>query len=206
LTFLYRFPTILNDGLILREAEEVKLISSFWETKTRNDEAGERIMILAIFLFAGICFYVFLSFFWPLLTGGAGYTPTPSYKTSLAMEMAKVGPQDAFYDLGCGTGTVLAQAKKRGANVVGVEIEPLRWLICRLRVRTARVILGNMFKVPLNDATVVFLFQYPHVNKKIKEKLERELKPGTRVLSYAWEIDGWKPTKVIEDLYLYTVG
>jgi len=163
-------------------------------------------IILAFFLFAGICLYVLFSLFWPLLTGGAAYTPTPSLKISLAMEMAKVGPQDAFYDLGCGTGTVLAQAMKRGANVVGVEVEPLRWLICKLRVRTARVILGNMFKVPLDDATVVFLFQYPYVNKRIKEKLGRELKPGARVVSYAWEIDGWKPTKMIQDLYLYTVG
>jgi SAM-dependent methyltransferase len=161
---------------------------------------------LALFLFFGISLYVLLSFFWPLLTGGAAYTPTPSPKISMAMEMADVGPQDAFFDLGCGTGTVLAQAKKRGANVVGVEIEPLRWLICKLRVRKARVILGNMFKVPLDDATVVFLFQYPYVNKKLREKLGRELKPGTRVVSYAWKIDGWIPTKIIEDLYLYTVG
>jgi SAM-dependent methyltransferase len=163
-------------------------------------------VIFAFFLFIGICLYVLLSLFWPLLAGGAAYTPTPRLKISMAMEMAKVGPQDAFYDLGCGFGTVLAQAMKRGANVVGVEIEPLRWLISKLRVRNARVILGNMFKVPLNNATVVFLFQYPFVNKKLKEKLDRELKPGTRVVSYAWKIDGWRPTKIIEDLYLYTVG
>ncbi|MGA2574237.1 MAG: methyltransferase domain-containing protein [Candidatus Methanomethylicaceae archaeon] len=120
--------------------------------------------------------------------------------------MAQVGPRDFFYDIGCGTGTVLTEAKKRGADVVGVEIEPLRWLICRLRVSGARVILGDMFKVPLGNASVVFLFQYPNVNKRLKEKLGRELKPGTRVVSYAWKIDGWKPTMVVEDLYLYTIG
>ena len=161
-----------------------------------------------MFLSAGIGLglYFFLSIFWPLLTGGAVYTPTPRHRTKLAMEMAQVGPQDTFYDLGCGTGTVLAEAKKRGANVVGVEIEPLRWLLCRLRVRGAKVILGNMFKVQLDGATVVFLFQYPNVNIRLRGKLERELKPGARVVSYAWKIDGWKATKVIGDLFLYTVG
>jgi SAM-dependent methyltransferase len=163
-------------------------------------------VIVAFFLSASVLLYLILSIFWPLLTGGAGYTPTPRHKTRLAMEMAKVGPHDVFYDLGCGTGTVLAEAKKRGANVVGVEIEPLRWLLCKLRVRGEKVIFRNMFKVPLNDATVVFLFQYPNTNTRLKGKLERELKPGSKVVSYAWEIDGWKPTKVIEDLYLYTVG
>jgi SAM-dependent methyltransferase len=166
-------------------------------------------MDLAEFLLsASICLglYVILSIFWPLLAGGAGYTPTPRGKTKRAMDMAQVGPRDFFYDIGCGTGTVLTEAKKRGADVVGVEIEPLRWLICRLRVSGARVILGDMFKVPIGNASVVFLFQYPNVNKRLKEKLGRELKPGTRVVSYAWKIDGWKPTMVVEDLYLYTIG
>lgn len=166
-------------------------------------------MDLAEFLLsAGICLglYVVLSIFWPLLAGGAGYTPTPHSKTKRAMDMAQVGPSDSFYDIGCGTGTVLVEARKRGADVVGVEIEPLRWLICRLRVGSARVILGDMFKVPLDSASVVFLFQYPNVNNRLKEKLGRELKPGTRVVSYAWKIDGWKPTMVVEDLYLYKVG
>jgi SAM-dependent methyltransferase len=125
----------------------------------------------------------------------------------LALDIAQVGPHDKFYDLGCGMGTALAEAKRRGADVVGVEIEPLRWLICRLRVRRgAKVILGNMFKVPLDGTTVVFLFQCPNTNLRLREKLERELKPGARVVSYAWRIEGWKPMKVTGDLYLYTVG
>lgn len=155
------------------------------------------IVILAFLL------YLFASIIWPILSGGTGFSPTSHRKTKLAMEMAKVGPQDIFYDLGCGTGPVLAEAKKRGASVVGVEIEPLRWLMCRLRVRSGRVILGDMYKVPLNDATVVFIFQYPSVNIRLRQKFERELKPGTRVVSYAWKIDGWEPAKVVEDLYLY---
>lgn len=171
-----------------------------------NEEAGERMIAVAFFLSASVLLYVLLSIFWPLLTGGACYTPTPRNKTKLAMEMAKVGPHDVFYDLGCGTGSVLAEAKRRGADVVGIEVEPLRWLVCKLRVRGGKVILRNMFKVPLHDATVVFLFQCLNANTKLKGKLERELKPGTKVVSYAWKIDGWKPTMVIEDLYLYTVG
>lgn len=163
-------------------------------------------IVLAFFISVSFLLYILLSIFWPLLTGGACYTPTPHSKTKLAMEMAKVGPRDVFYDLGCGSGSVLAEAKRRGADVIGIEVEPLRWLLCKLRVRGGKVILRNMFKVPLYDATIVFLFQYFNANMKLKEKLERELKPGTKVVSYAWKIDGWKPTKAIEDLYLYIIG
>ena len=159
---------------------------------------------LIVVLLVGL--YLLVSIFWPLLIGGAGYTPTPIFSTRKAMEIANVGPNDTLYDLGCGMGSVLSEAKKRGAAVVGVEIEPLRWLVCRLRVRNAKVILGNMFKVPLQDATVVFLFQYPNVNRKLRTKLERELRPGTRVVSYVWKIEGWTPAKTFGELYLYTVG
>jgi SAM-dependent methyltransferase len=160
-------------------------------------------VVLILVLLAG--FYFLASFFWPFLFGGAGYTPTPIYNTKEALEIAEVGPNDTLYDLGCGMGSVLTEAQKRGAAVVGVEIEPLRWLVCRLRVRNARVLLGNMFKVPLKDATVVFLFQYPGVNKRLKAKLESELAPGARVVSYYWKIEGWEPVKTSDNLYLYTI-
>lgn len=150
--------------------------------------------------------YMILSVWWPMLTGGAGFTPTPYNKVSLAMELAEVGPHDRVYDLGCGTGIALEEAKKRGASVVGIEIEPIRWLTARLRVRGVKIKLGNMFKIPLKDATVIFIFQYPNVNERLKKKFVKELKPGTRVVSYMWEIKGWKPIKVVEDLYLYLIG
>lgn len=150
-----------------------------------------------------IAVYFLISLFWPLITGGAGYTPTPRIRIAQALEMAEVGSNDIFYDLGCGTGSTLAQAKRRGAKVVGIEIEPLRCLICKLRVRDAKVMFRNMFKVPLNDATVIFIFQYPNANERLRQKFERELKPGTKVVSYAWRIDGWKPIKSIGEIYLY---
>jgi precorrin-6B methylase 2 len=154
-----------------------------------------------------IAFYLYCiaSLLWPWLTG-AGYSPTSSRKAKLVLEMAKVEPQDIFYDLGCGTGPVLAEAKKRTTHVVGIEIEPLRWLICKLSVRGAKVILGDMYKVPLSDATVVFIFQRPGVNTKLRDKFENELKPGTRVVSNAWKIEGWEPVKIVENLYLYIAG
>jgi SAM-dependent methyltransferase len=150
--------------------------------------------------------YMILSVWWPMLTGGAGFTPTPYHKASLAMELAEVGPQDLVYDLGCGTGVVLEEAKKRGATVLGIEVEPVRWLTAKFRVRGVKVKLGNMFKIPLHNATVVFIFQYPNVNERLKRKFSQELKPGTRVVSYMWEIKGWKPIIVVEDVYLYLIG
>ncbi|MGC8994525.1 MAG: RNA methyltransferase, partial [Pyrobaculum sp.] len=84
---------------------------------------------------------------------------------------------------------VLALAKAMGAVPVGVEIDPVRWLICALRCR-CRVVLGDMFKIPLGDAEVVYIFQWPSVNARLAEKLRRELRPGAYVVSYMWEVPG----------------
>jgi SAM-dependent methyltransferase len=79
------------------------------------------------------------------------------------------------YDLGCGYGRVLLIARRLGAVPIGVELDPLRWLICKLRCR-CRVIYGDMFKTPLSDADVVYIFQWPSVNAKLAEKLRKELR------------------------------
>jgi hypothetical protein len=69
------------------------------------------------------------------------------------------------------------------------------------------VIRANFFKVSLEDATVVTLYQGHEINKKIRDKLASELKTGTRVVSYRFILDGWTPvkTKENESIYLYVV-
>jgi hypothetical protein len=161
-------------------------------------------MFLLIFIFASI--YLVISFFWPLLSGGAGYTPTPKRDIRQALELCELNKNDTFYDLGSGFGKVLVEASKLCPNTIGIEIEPLRWFISKLRVRKAKVILGNLFKQNLEKATIVFLFQYRgKINKDIGVKLRKELKSGTRVISYLYEIDGWKYDKRLGNLYYYKV-
>jgi hypothetical protein len=71
-----------------------------------------------------------------------------------------------------------------------------------------RFVLGNAFHYDLRDADAVYLFLMPDTYEKIRPKLETELKPGARVLTYVWPIPGWEPTSIDEHpnapkLYLY---
>ena len=134
--------------------------------------------------------YVLASVFYPLLTGGAGYTPAPRRDVAEALALVGLRRDEVFYDLGCGTGEALMEASKLCDHVTGVEIEPLRWLIARLRARDAEVILGNLFKKDISDADVVFIFQYHgRINNRIARKIKDEAPQGTRVISYGHEID-----------------
>jgi len=81
--------------------------------------------------------YIVASFFYPMLAGGAAYGHTPRKTVAEALKLVDLKKDEVFYDLGCGTGEALIEASKLCDHVKGVEIEPIRWFIAKLRARKA---------------------------------------------------------------------
>ena len=167
-----------------------------------------------LILVVEICILIFM--IWIAWTGfvGAPWVPTPKKRVRAMLEFAKVSGEDTVYDLGSGDGRIVIMAGKEfGATSIGIELDPLRLLWSRLSIRRhrlrqkVRVIRANFFKVNLEDATVVTIYGGYEINKKIRDKLTSELKPGSRVISYRFILDGWTPTKTKEDesIYLYII-
>ncbi len=108
-----------------------------------------------------------------------------------------------MFDLGSGDGrTVIMAAKTFGARAVGVE---MREDLAKRAMSVIHdnglsdkvtIVNGDMFKVNLTAADVVFLYLTTSANERVKPKMEAELKPGVRVVSHDYEIVGWKPVKV----------
>lgn len=149
----------------------------------------------------------------PALVGGA-WSPTRTRVVRKMLEHAKIGPGDVLVDLGAGDGRILVEAVRRyRIRVVGIEIDPLRWAYCRLRLwwspgrRLASVRLANFFDVDLSFATVVTFYLSQAAADKLKEKLERELPDGARVVSYRRPIRGWQPSHhdTEDDVYVYEI-
>ncbi len=148
--------------------------------------------------------YLVASRYYPVLTGGAAYDPTPRKTAAEALRLVNLKRDDVFYDLGCGTGEALIEASKLCDTVRGVEIEPVRWLIATLRARKARVILGNLFKQDISDANVIFLFQYEgKINNSIATKIKAETQRGTRVASYCHRIGNMKLVRSQNEIFVY---
>lgn len=152
--------------------------------------------------------------YWPEIIG-AGWSPTPLPHVKRMLKMARVGPEDVVYDLGCGDGRIITiAAGEFGARAVGIEADPFRFFLSFLRVRFSgvrdkvSVRWGNFFNHNLKDATVVTVFLSTKANRKLKEKLKKELSPGTRVVSYYWIFDDLKMTECdpFLHLYLYEIG
>ncbi|MBT3690428.1 SAM-dependent methyltransferase [bacterium] len=152
-----------------------------------------------------------------ILVGSAAYVglstapwlPTLKREKDKMIELADIQPGDNVYDLGCGDGRFLVASKNRypKCNVYGIELSLLPYIISKLRVK-GKVIFGNLFKQDLSNADVVFVFLMKRIYPKLKDKLEKELKQGTRVIVSTWGIDGWEVEKKISSknnvvVYLY---
>lgn len=154
-----------------------------------------------------------LSIQWPVLTG-APWWPTPNKKVHRMLEMAQVQPEEQVYDLGSGDGRVLIMAARSfGAKAVGIEIDPLRYLLTQTLItllglrRQITVHLGDMFRKDISSADVVVTYLLQDTNQRLFEKLAQELQPGTRVVSHDYTYPGWQLLAEDPDqhLYLYRV-
>lgn len=128
------------------------------------------------------------------------YEPTPMPVVRAMLELADVGPQDVVYDLGSGDGRIpITAAKEFGARGVGIEIDPTLVRQAQAKAREAGVAdkvevrLGDMYVADVRSATVVTLFLHPKPNLKLRPKLRSELQPGSRVVSYVWDMADWAP-------------
>lgn len=132
----------------------------------------------------------------------APYVPTWRRDVRRVLELAEIKPNELVLDLGAGDGCYLVEAVRRfDARAIGYEITALAWLAAWFRIRLtrtqgrAKILYRDFFHQDLSRADVVICFLTPRAMAKLAPKLRRELRPGTRVLSYAFSIPGWTPLK-----------
>jgi SAM-dependent methyltransferase len=127
------------------------------------------------------------------------YVPTPHAVVEKMLEVAKVGPNDLVYDLGSGDGRIVIAAAKRGARGVGIDIDDQRVWEAKNNARAAGVAgrvqfrQEDIFQTDFREATVVTMYLLTSVNMRLRPRLLAELKPGTRIVSHAFDLGDWKP-------------
>lgn len=143
------------------------------------------------------------------------FIPTSLHTAKKMLELAKVGPQDVVYDLGCGDGRLLVLAAEsfEAKRAVGYEIRrdvyktALKEIQARNLKERVTIVNGDLFDADLSEATVITLYLSYGVNKALEPKLRREAGPGTRVVSHDFEIPGWKAKRKVrshgDTIYLY---
>ena len=145
------------------------------------------------------------------------FAAAPPQVVDTMLRLARVTSADVVYDLGSGDGRIpIAAALKYGARGVGIEIDPfhMRDAIDNLKKTDVgdRVMFltQDLFETDIRAATVVTLFLLPQINQRLIPKLKRELQPGSRVVSYMWNMgDQWPPDAPDDSnglpVYLWTI-
>ena len=167
-------------------------------------------LLLVVIVLAFFYFAMLASFF-----TGATFVPTEGKDVRGIFEQLSIKPGEVWYELGSGDGRVVRAAATHGARAIGIEQSLVLVIWSRLITRmyyvaaglvparattrvaatTPQFIHANFLKVDLSGADTVFCYLLPGLMARLKEKLEKELKPGARVISYAFKMPGWTPTQ-----------
>ena len=152
----------------------------------------------------------------PLRSPDVIFVPTPSATVERMLATAKVSKNDVLYDLGCGDGRIVIEAAKRyGVRAVGIDIDPQRIAEANANAKAAGVSHlvqfrnADLFESNISEATVVTLYLLPSLNQKLRPKLLKDLKKGTRIVSHDFDMGDWKPVTTSNvdgrTVYMWTI-
>lgn len=150
------------------------------------------------------------------LIHGAPFVPTPMEAVEKMLKTADLKEGDKVFDIGCGDGRMVYLAsKKYKANATGYELSPIVYGLARIRKlfwgSKAKIVFGNFKTKNFKDADVILCYLLPETLARLQEKLDKELKKGAKVVSYAFPIGSWQahqrverdPAKNIAPIWVY---
>jgi len=140
---------------------------------------------------------------WAWDDGTVPFVVTPDEVVDRMLRIADVRAGDRLIDLGSGDGRIVIGAAQRGAQALGIDIDPTLVERAGARARDAGVAARaqfraqDLFDTDLSQASVITMYLLPEFNLKLRPRL-LALKPGTRVVSHDWHMGDWRPDETIE--------
>lgn len=149
------------------------------------------VLSLLIFVpFFGIL--LFILYIFPLFLG-APFVVTPKEKVGKMLRLAQPKEGEILYDLGSGDGRIVIEAaRKYKARAIGIEINPILVFLSRRKIRKlglgnrVKIYWGNFFRKNLSDADIIITYLLQPTNNYLEKKFQKELKPGTRIVSLSF--------------------
>lgn len=167
--------------------------------------------VAMVILAAIVCVFLLTVLF------GAPFVPSKKSELNDALsgELYKLKEDDLLVDIGSGSGTVLSVALNHGARCLGYEINPLLWLVSKVRFfgqAKTNIVCRNFFtqkhQFP-KDTTVVYIFGIERVMPGILsalEKFSRQNNKAVYLISYGFELSRKKPEKKYGAFWLYKIS
>jgi len=130
------------------------------------------------------------------------YVPTSRKALNEILKHVKVNPQSKVHDLGCGDGRFLfAMESQFKTECFGYELAPIPFLLSKLtqyfRRSKVNFYMKNFLKVNLSNADLIFCYLSPDLLTKLGDKLQKECKQGTQIITNTFKISNLEPVKVL---------
>lgn len=132
------------------------------------------------------------------------WVPTPPQVIDFMLDMAKATPRDFVVDLGSGDGRIVLGAARRGIKARGVELNADLVQLSREEAERmgvsqhAEFVVQDMFKADLTQTSVLMTYLLPHLNRRVRPMALAQMKPGSRVVTYAFHMGEWQPDRVAQ--------
>ena len=141
---------------------------------------------------------------------GVPFVPLSKKQLRAVDKNIKLKPDDKVVDLGCGDARVLRMFEKQGVkDLTGYEINFWAYLLAKIKNKLlkskSKVYFKNFKKVDLSKYNVIFCYLLDNYVNSLKEKFDKELKPGTRIISYSFSIKNWHKPEKIERMFVYRI-
>lgn len=167
-------------------------------------------LTLAIPLFASVVLLVFAAYLLLGIKQGAPFVPTGEKSVARMMALAALQPGEVCMDLGSGTGRLVFAAAKKGATSIGIEINPFLYWWGRARAFFGRYnhvsfSRADLWTTDVSHVDVLTIFFIKDKMPRLKEKLRKEMKPGSRIVSNIFTFPDWPYEKKEGNVYLYRI-
>lgn len=167
--------------------------------------------ILSLILLSAAFFYTLYLFIWLIFTRSVPFVPLSKKQLKTISANIKLNPEDKIIDLGCGDGRVLRMFEKQGAkDLTGYEINFWTYLLAKIRNKLqkskAKIYFKDFKKINLSKYNIIFCYLSNYQMNSLKEKFDRELVPGTKIISYVFSIKNWYNPEIISGkIFVYTI-
>lgn len=153
---------------------------------------------------------VFVYFWYTLyaMFKAAPFVPMSNKNVQGLLALARLRPEDVLMDLGSGDGRILGWASPSVAQAIGIEINPILYWWSRFKWRhraNVKIIREDLWKTDLSRVDVLTLYFIPPKMSQLAQKIKKEMKPGSRVMSYAFKFPDWQYAEKDGKMHLYLV-
>lgn len=172
---------------------------------------GIWVIVLIILMFAVLVFFLafFVSFVLVLIFWGAPFFPTHQERLERALRLVKLRSGQKIADLGAGDGRILIACAKKGAKAYGFEINPFLAWKAKLKIKREKVQelaicqRKSFWHQDFSSFDVVFIYGITHIMKRLEKKLQKELKPGAKVVCFIFPFPNWQSIMKENGVYVY---